>query len=255
MDHARALDHDHLVPALDVPHEPDRNSFADRACAGKILGDTRLGGMARRGQGRLLPEVNLAFLTVANPPVVALYQLALVWFIVGWLAGPDRAAWLGHGWPAFGIGGWLAVVGGLYLLKAVASLAMVFATLGSIPATGGAGGIAGSLSPFAVMMKQPVWPLLLVGGVVAAIVEEVLYRGYLSRILEGTALGFWGGAGLSAVIWAGLHVYYPLGMQAVLVAMGVALSVARARTGSTYPGMVWHALNNTVALIALKIMG
>ena len=201
---------------------------------------------------RLTPDTNPIFARLAAPAIVSTYQIALLWFVVGWLAGPiERRAALGLALPLFRWWHWLACVGALYALKAVLSLAMVFAVQGADVSAIAAPGA----TPFGALMRSPAWPLLLLGGVLAAIVEEILYRGYLSRTLEASRLGFWGGAVVAAILWAGLHAYYPLGMQVVLAVMGVALSWLRARTGSIYPGMAWHMANNVIALVTLKLIG
>jgi hypothetical protein len=95
---------------------------------------------------------------------------------------------------------------------------------------------------------------LVLAGIVAAIVEELVWRGWVSRTLERSPLGFWLGAIVASVLWAALHLYYPWTIQATLVVIGVALSWLRAKTGSIWPGAVWHVLNNVVALIALRFL-
>jgi membrane protease YdiL (CAAX protease family) len=206
----------------------------------------------------LLPDTNATFIQVSGPVIVATYQVALLWFLAGWWFGAERR-------PALGLIGtpiawwvWPAAIVGLYAVKAVISIAVLYVALnGAIPPLGGPPMLpaTGDLSPFGALMRSPAWPLMLLGGIMAAIVEELLYRGYLSRTLEASRLGFWGGAAIAAIVWAALHVYYPWPMQIVLVAMGLALSWLRARTGSILPGMAWHIANNTIALVALRMLG
>lgn len=217
-----------------------------------VVAGEAFGGFISSTIQRSTPDANPIFARLAAPAVVALYQITLLWFVVGWLAGPThRRTALGFAWPAFRWWHWIGCVGALYALKAILSLALVFtmqsADVTSVTTPGA--------SPFGALMRSPAWPLMLLGGVLAAVIEEMLYRGYLSRTLEASRLGFWGGAAIAAIVWAGMHAYYPLGMQVVLAVMGVTLSWLRARTGSIYPGMAWHIANNLIALVALKIIG
>lgn len=178
-----------------------------------------------------------------------LMSLVVLFWAIRWLAGRDALlAVTGPGAPV-AWWTWGAVIVMLYAVKAVAVMAGGLMT-GDAPSAA-----LEAVQPFADVMKSSVWLLLLLTGVVAAVTEEFIFRGYLSRVLEATGLGLWGGALVSALIWAGMHVYYPLSAQLSLVAVGVALSVVRARTGSLYPGMAWHILNNTVALLALRAIG
>lgn len=178
-----------------------------------------------------------------------LVSLSVLFWAIRWLAGRDTLlAITGPGTPV-AWWTWGAIIVGLYAVKAAAVLSAGFFT-GDSPTAA-----IEAVQPFAEAMKSSVWLLLLLTGIVAAVAEEFIFRGYLSRVLEATALGLWGGALVSALIWAGLHMYYPWSAQLALVAVGVALSLVRARTGSLYPGMAWHILNNTVALLALRVIG
>jgi membrane protease YdiL (CAAX protease family) len=200
-----------------------------------------------------------AFAPVAAPVLSSIYQLAFGWIALRWLIAGDEAPWrphLGLIMPRLRAWHWVAIVIGLYAVKAIASIiAITLAQMAGTAPLEAAGGPAAGLTPIASLMRSNGWYVLLAGGVLAAMVEELVYRGYLSRTLEGSRLGFWGGALVAALLWAGLHLYYPLPMQGMLVVVGIALSYVRARTGSVYPGMAWHIINNVVGLIALRAIG
>jgi membrane protease YdiL (CAAX protease family) len=201
--------------------------------------------------------MNPMFGQLSGPIVSAVYQLAFVWIFAAWVTRTTRRDALSLTWPTLRAWQWLAIVIGLYAVKAGASIVIIWLTKPNVAvdaSKAAAGGVIESLSPFAAVMRSPAWMLLLLGGILAAIVEELLFRGFLSRTLEQSALGFWGGATVASLIWAGLHAYYPLGLQAVLVVCGVCLSLVRARTGSVYPGMLWHVCNNTVGLLAMRYL-
>jgi membrane protease YdiL (CAAX protease family) len=200
-------------------------------------------------------DADLLRLRVFHPGIVAAYQLALLLALATWLYGRERNARLGVVRPQLQLWHWVAIIIGLYALKAAATVAC-FALVGVPPAMPGEGATPpAALTPFKFLMSGPYWPAMIAAGIIAAVVEELLYRGYLSKALEATPLGFWGGAMAAAAIWAALHIYYPLPILGSLVIVGIALSWLRARTQSVLPGMAWHALNNTTALIALKVMG
>jgi membrane protease YdiL (CAAX protease family) len=223
---------------------------------GAIVGAAQLASSAIV---KALPLWSVAFdpaaVAMGAPMLVGIYQLAFVALVARWF-DRDRSAFLGLLRPALKLWHWAAIIIAIYAVKAIASLLILslFAGVGVGAAAGAGQSAAESLAPFAAVMKSKAWPMLLVAGILAAIVEEMIYRGFLSRTLEGSRLGFWGGALLASVIWASLHVYYPLGLQAVLVVLGLALSWLRRRTGSIYPGMAWHIANNVIALVAMRAL-
>jgi membrane protease YdiL (CAAX protease family) len=231
-------------------------------CSAVLLAVATIVGAAHLASSALVKALPLwtgavdpAVIAMSAPMLIGVYQLAFLALVVRWF-DQDRATFLALVRPSLKLWQWAAIIIGVYALKAIASMVLL-----SLFAKGGIGGSAGagksavdSLAPFAAVMKSNAWPLLLIGGVLAAIVEEMIYRGFLSRTLEGSRLGFWSGALLASVVWAGLHVYYPLGLQAVLVILGLALSWLRRRTGSIYPGMAWHIVNNVVALAAMRVL-
>jgi membrane protease YdiL (CAAX protease family) len=175
-----------------------------------------------------------------------LSQIALFFWIIRWLAGPDILRWLVAAMPRISIWSWAGIIIGLYALKAGSAIAL---SALAPPATQS---VSETLAPFSEIMKSSVWLSLLLAGIIAAVGEEVIYRGYLSRVLEASRFGFWGGSFIASVIWAVQHFYYPLTGQLCLLVMGMALSAVRHRTGSIYPGMVWHILNNVVALLVMR---
>lgn len=90
--------------------------------------------------------------------------------------------------------------------------------------------------------------LLLVGVVVAPIVEEFLFRGLLYRYLrERRSIAY--AVLLSAVIFAAAH-FIPTLIPALFV-LGIVLALVAQRYDSIYPAMMLHALNNGVGLTIL----
>lgn len=94
-----------------------------------------------------------------------------------------------------------------------------------------------------VAVGLPPWAALLDAGVVAPIEEEILFRGVVYAGLRAR----WGSgvaAAVSAVVFGVIHV------PAVIVptVLGVVLAALYSRTGSVWPGVLVHVLNNALAL-------
>jgi uncharacterized protein len=223
-----------------------------------VLGTGQVAGTTVATALRTWTAIDAATQHIIGMLLVGVYQLAIGLMAARWIMGATWRADLGMTWPVLKAWHWVGIVIGLYAVKAIASIVAVSvasAVSGSVAEGAAAGGGApAGLGPVATLMRSNLWLVLLAGGVLAAIVEEIIYRGALSRTLEASRLGWFGGALLASLLWAGMHVYYPLAMQGMLVVLGVALSYVRHRTGSIYPGMVWHIVNNVVGLIALRAL-
>ena len=88
---------------------------------------------------------------------------------------------------------------------------------------------------------------LLVMGLLAPVVEELMFRG----MLFGWLAGRWGGAvaaGVSSLVFAAAHLE-PAHIVLVLP-LGLLFGWLRWRTGSLLPSMVSHIVNNSFAVIA-----
>ena len=170
-------------------------------------------------------------------------ELALIWWIAG-RGGADRRQTLGLTWVSLRLDWWIKAVLGLFAIKVLATLvASRFTTLN----------VKEELQPFVEIAQDgAIWPLFLGMVVLAALIEELVFRGVLSRTLEATRLGVWGGAILANLLFAGLHLQYGFGGQFVILALGLGLSYIRRCAGSLWPGIVGHALNNAVAVIAMR---
>ena len=88
--------------------------------------------------------------------------------------------------------------------------------------------------------------------VAAPISEEIFFRGFIFGGLRGR-LHFWVAAGISAGIFGLFHYTGPgsLGVLPQLAVLGFALCWVYDRTGSIYPTMAIHALNNALAFAIL----
>ena len=99
-----------------------------------------------------------------------------------------------------------------------------------------------------------VYATLIVSVLVAPFCEEVFFRGFVfTGLLRGLSLGW--AVVLSALIFAVAHA--DPGSFAVLFIIGLALAFLRWHTGSIWPGILLHLLNNGIGvlLIVLTMQG
>jgi CAAX protease family protein len=83
--------------------------------------------------------------------------------------------------------------------------------------------------------------------VLAPIAEEVFFRGYFFTALRNWR-GVWPAAILTALVFGGIHAgSAPAGYLVPLAAFGFGLCLLYWRTGSLYPCIALHALNNSLA--------
>lgn len=127
---------------------------------------------------------------------------------------------------------WMAGAVGAYLLFAIAYAALLGAPHQK--------DIAEAFGPV------PVQVLLIV--VAAPISEEVCFRGMLFGGLR-ERLPRLGAALLSGLIFGALHALTGVSAVPPLIAFGFILALLYERTGSILPGILLHALNNSVALL------
>jgi membrane protease YdiL (CAAX protease family) len=190
-----------------------------------------------------LPQSTRQYFVVVTQLVLTALQLALVWWIAG-RAGRDRIRALCLYWVPLGIAGWMRAIGIVLGVKIAATMLAANVT---------AVNPREELAPFIALTQDNVlWLGFVVAAIMAAVNEELIFRAILSRTLERTALGFWGGAAITSAAFAMLHVQYGLGGQFVVFALGMAFSWLRAESGSVWPGIGTHALNNAIALVAMK---
>ena len=83
--------------------------------------------------------------------------------------------------------------------------------------------------------------------VVAPVAEELFFRGYFFTALRNWR-GLWPAAILTGLVFGGIHAgSAPVGYLVPLAVFGIALCLLYAHTGSLYPCIALHALNNSLA--------
>ncbi len=88
--------------------------------------------------------------------------------------------------------------------------------------------------------------------VIAPIIEELIFRGYLYKAWRYTRLGFIGALVLISALFAAIHAgQYQWPILLVLFCFALLIGAAREKTGSVLMPMLLHGLNNAIAAILL----
>lgn len=196
--------------------------------------------------GLILGLPAIAFTDAAGDLTTAGNIIAQVGLVIGLLGVPLAVAY-SHGARTLGVClgrlgvrrfqpsafKWMAAAVGAYL-----AFALVYSTLILEPEQED---IAESFGPV------PVQILLIVFG--AAIAEEICFRGMLFGGLR-ERLPKWAAALIAGTVFGLLHAFTGLSAVPPLIAFGFVLCLLYEKTGSIVPGMLLHALNNSVALLA-----
>jgi membrane protease YdiL (CAAX protease family) len=103
------------------------------------------------------------------------------------------------------------------------------------------------------LVQQAGWPLAIATiGIAAPIAEELWLRGFLLPALANTRLGFWGAGLLTCALFAALHAaQYALVLLVPIFVLGLVLTWVLGLTGSLWPSITIHVLNNLLALFML----
>lgn len=91
--------------------------------------------------------------------------------------------------------------------------------------------------------------LTLAMGVVAPLIEELMFRGRLQPALE-RRLGVWQGVLATAIIFAVAHLM-AVKLPSMLL-LGLVYGAAAALTGSIWAGVILHVANNSLAVLMLR---
>jgi len=157
--------------------------------------------------------------------------------------------WADLGWRSVSLRGIFSKVLGLYVITWVINIsyALILYKYGLTPP---------STDVYSKLLGQATWYTLilnlLLAGVLAPLVEEMLFRGIIFGGLR-TYFGKWTAAVISAAIFSGLHLQtYGFFPRFVL---GIVLVYLFDKYKSLYPSIALHALNNIVAtLIAASLI-
>lgn len=104
-----------------------------------------------------------------------------------------------------------------------------------------------SLAAMGQGVHSPGWYFLAV-VVAAPIIEELIFRGYGFSGLVAK-IGAWGAILIPGVIFASYHLQYGWAGLAYVFLLGVTLGVVRWKTGSVFPCIALHSLNNLASFL------
>ena len=94
--------------------------------------------------------------------------------------------------------------------------------------------------------------LAVVIAVIAPIIEELIFRGYLYKAWRFTRLGYAGALILISLLFSLIHVgQYHWPYLLVIFCFAILLGMAREKTGSVLTPMLFHAINNAIAAVFL----
>ncbi len=108
-------------------------------------------------------------------------------------------------------------------------------------------GVLEEMSKVMLAAELPLWELLLLFAVLPGICEEIAFRGILlhalSRRFRPLPL---------CLLTGGVFALFHMELARLLptAAIGVVLAALTLATGSIFPAMLWHALNNALAIVA-----
>ena len=99
------------------------------------------------------------------------------------------------------------------------------------------------------MLSEPLILGIISVIIIAPIIEEFLFRGFLFSQLARTRLGGWGSVCLSSLLWTIIHFQYEPLILMVLFIFGIFLGYIRMAYNSLALPIALHAVNNSFAFL------
>ena len=101
------------------------------------------------------------------------------------------------------------------------------------------------------MLAEPILLGFISVVVVAPIIEEFLFRGFLYSQLRRSFLRDWGAVAVSSLVWTAIHFQYEVGILFFLFLFGLFLGYFRIKYNSLLIPVALHALNNLIAFMLI----
>ncbi|MES1990569.1 MAG: CPBP family glutamic-type intramembrane protease [Pseudomonadota bacterium] len=164
----------------------------------------------------------------------------------------------GRGWPVLGIlrpaNYWFAIA--VAVLLGCNVLSYIFNLIAG-PEVSKAAGL--TMEVFANVGPVALWPMIALICVIVPITEEVVFRAILFRSLA-TRLPVWAAGTVSVAIFSFVHAQYLMSGWAVALLMmaqvgilGAALTWLYYKSGSLWPSVTVHVLNNSWVMVVLLL--
>ncbi len=88
----------------------------------------------------------------------------------------------------------------------------------------------------------------------APLLEEWIFRGFVFDGLCSVKGGKWLACGLTSLLWTLIHLQYGVREMTLLFALGLLLGWVRIRSASIWPCIFLHAINNLMATVVMEQM-
>ena len=98
------------------------------------------------------------------------------------------------------------------------------------------------------MLAEPIFSFISV-VLVAPIIEEFLFRGFLYSQLRRSFLKDWGAIAVSSLLWTAIHFQYEIGILFFLFLFGLFLGYFRIKYNSLLIPTALHAINNLLSFL------
>ena len=101
------------------------------------------------------------------------------------------------------------------------------------------------------MLAEPILLGFISVVMVAPIIEEFLFRGFLYSQLRRSFLRDWGAVAVSSLAWTAIHFQYEVGILFFLFLFGLFLGYFRIKYNSLLIPVALHAINNLIAFMLI----
>ena len=98
------------------------------------------------------------------------------------------------------------------------------------------------------MLAEPIFSFISV-VLVAPVIEEFLFRGFLYSQLRRSFLKDWGAITVSSLVWTAIHFQYEIGILFFLFLFGLFLGYFRIKYNSLLIPTALHAINNLLSFL------
>ena len=99
------------------------------------------------------------------------------------------------------------------------------------------------------MLAEPILLGFISVVIVAPIIEEFLFRGFLHSQLRRSFLKDWGAIAVTSLVWTAIHFQYEIGILFFLFLFGLFLGFLRLKYGSLIIPIVLHVINNLLSFL------